>query len=123
MTERPFTLVACQAGPCRPFPPDRDVLPRLAEAVRRCPHGVLVRTGCLLRAPRCRSQVPHDSGCYLVVQPCDAGRRPRGAAMAIGPILTHADADAVAAWLIDGDLAARRLPPRLRAPTSATPHR
>ncbi|MEV5830951.1 hypothetical protein AB0L25_35835 [Spirillospora sp. NPDC052242] len=114
MTARPFTLVACQAGPCRPLPPDRDVLPRLAAAVRRCPHGVLVRTGCLLRAPRCRSEAAHDSGCYLVVQPCGTDRRPRGAAMPIGPILTREDADAVAAWLTGGDLAARRLPPRLR---------
>ncbi|MFV2175652.1 hypothetical protein ACFHW2_31680 [Actinomadura sp. LOL_016] len=99
------------------------MLPRLAEAVRRCPHGVLVRTGCLLRAPRCLSQVAHDSGCYLVVQPCDTDRRPRGAAMAIGPVLTRADADAVAAWLADGDLAAQGVPPRLRVPSGPAPRR
>ena len=56
----------------------------------------------------------HDSGCYLVVQPCDVGRRPRGAAIPVGPILTGDDTDAVTGWLADGDLDAARLDPRLR---------
>jgi hypothetical protein len=51
----------------------------------------------------------------LVVQPCDADRRPRGAAIPVGPILTSDDADAIIRWLADGDLDAGRLDARLRA--------
>ncbi|GAA2826156.1 hypothetical protein [Nonomuraea rubra] len=114
MTERPFTVALCQAGPCRSSEPGLDMVPRLAAAVRRCPHGVLLRTGCLLRTPRCRPGAAHDNGCHLIVQPCDIDRSPRGAAIPIGPILSQADAEAVETWLTDGDLDADRLDPRLR---------
>jgi len=88
---------------------------RMAEVVRRSPHAVLVRTGCVLRAPRCRSGAAHDSGCYLWVQPCDTRRRPYGTVIAIGPVLTRQDAESVATWLAGGDLDADRLDPHLRA--------
>jgi hypothetical protein len=117
VTDRPFTVVVCRAGPCRPREPgpDLDVLPRLAVVVRQSTHGILVRTGCLLRAPRCKTGAAHDSGCYLVVQPCDVERQPCGAAIPIGPILTRGDVEAVATWLAEADLDAGRLDPRLRA--------
>ena len=115
MTDRPFTVLVCQADACRPGGPGPDALGRLASVVRRSPYGVLVRTGCLLNAPRCRADATHDSGCHLVVQPCDAGRRPHGTAIPIGPILTRGDAEAVTAWLADGDLDAARLAPRFHA--------
>jgi hypothetical protein len=60
----------------------------LGSAVRRCPHAVLIgTTGCLLRAPRCRTAAGHDSGAYLVVQPCDLDGAPRHLAILIGQVL------------------------------------
>ncbi|MFI6510427.1 hypothetical protein ACIBCT_22715 [Streptosporangium sp. NPDC050855] len=114
MTGRPFTVLVCQAGPCRSGEPGLDVLTRLAATVRHSPHGVLVRTGCLLNAPRCRTGAAHDSGCHLVVQPCDVNRRPRGTAIPVGPILTPQDARAVTSWLAGSVLDAEGLAPRLR---------
>lgn len=77
---------------------------------------MLVTTGCLLGAARCQRGSIHDSGAYLLVQPCGPDRRPRGTVIGIGPVLTRADAAVVAAWLADGSLDAARLHPRLRAP-------
>jgi len=74
---------------------------------------VLISSGCLLRAPRCGAP-SHDSGAYLLVQPCDADRRPSAAAIGVGPVLTDADAAAAAEWLAFGDLDAALLAPRLR---------
>ena len=115
MTDDPFTVLVCQADACHPEGPGPDVLARLAAVVRHSPHGVLVRTGCLLNAPRCRTGATHDSGCHLVVQPCGVDRSPHGAAIPVGPILTQDDAMAVTAWLADGGLDAARLAPELRA--------
>jgi hypothetical protein len=75
---------------------------------------VLISAGCLLRPSRCQRWPVHDSGAYLVVQPCDLDRQPRGKAIGIGPVLTDADAAAVADWLAEGSLDAARLEPRLR---------
>jgi hypothetical protein len=114
VTDRPFTVAVCQVGPCSVGGRCPDLLPRLAAVIRRSRHGVLIRTGCLLGAPRCQASAAHDSGCYLMVQPCDADRRPRGAAIPVGPILTGDDADGVLRWLADGDLDAGRLDARVR---------
>ncbi|MFI0352589.1 hypothetical protein [Actinomadura sp. 9N407] len=88
-------------------------MPRLAAVIKQSRHGVLVRTGCLLDAPRCRSAGTHDSGTYLAVQPCDTRRRPNGPAIRVGPILSRDDAEAVVSWLAEGDLDAGALVPRL----------
>ena len=114
MADQSFTVAVCRAGPCCIGDRQPELVPRLAAIVRRSRHGVLIRTGCLLRAPRCQVGPAYDSGCYLVVQPCDTDRRPRGAAIPVGPILTDDDTDAVAGWLADGDLDAGRLDARLR---------
>ena len=114
MADRPFNVAVCQAGACRAR--DTGLLGRLAAVVRRCPQGVLIRTGCLLHAPRCRAGAAHDSGAYLLVQPCDAERRPRGAAIPVGPVLDASDVHAVAAWLAEGDLEIGRLDRRLTRP-------
>ena len=74
---------------------------------------MLITAGCLLHAPRCRAP-RHDSGAYLLVQPCDVDRRPSGTAIGVGPVLTDADADAAAEWLAFGDLDPALLAPRLR---------
>jgi hypothetical protein len=76
--------------------------------------GILISTGCLLASDRCRQDTAHDAGICLVVQPCRVDRRPRGAAIAVGPVLTRSDAEAVTAWLEDGRLDASLLEPRLR---------
>jgi hypothetical protein len=113
VNDQPFNVALCQAGPCARS--SRELLQPLRAATRRCPHGVLISAGCLLRAPRCQARPGHDSGAYLLVQPCDRSRRPRGIAISVGPVLTRADAAAVAAWLADG-LEAERLAPHLRVP-------
>jgi hypothetical protein len=112
MNDQPFNVAVCRAGPCR-HDPGLDLVERLRLSIRRCPHGVLLSTGCLLAAERCRLSAAHDAGPCLIVQPCDRERRPRGAAIAVGPVLSSGDADAVAAWLEDGGLDARRLEPHL----------
>jgi len=112
VNDEPFNAVVCRAGPCaRSAGP---LLHHLGAATGRCPHGVLISTGCVLRAERCLRAPGHDSGAYLMVQPCDLGRRPRGTAIGIGPVLTDADAAAVADWLAGDSLDPARLDPRLR---------
>ncbi|WOX16055.1 hypothetical protein [Streptomyces sp. N50] len=103
----PFTLVVCSS--CRTAPDQAmDVLRR---AVRGCPHGVMVSTGCLERVLHCR----RDRGLHAAVQPCAVDRRPTGGVVRIGPIVTAADAEAVGAWLRVGMPDDGTLPERLRA--------
>lgn len=80
----------------------------------RCPHGVLISAGCVLRATRCLRGPEHDSGAYLLLQPCDLNRRPQGTAIGIGPVLTNAGAAAVAEWLAGDTLDTAHLEPSLR---------
>lgn len=122
MNEHPFNLAICCAGPCAEDP-GLQLLERLRASIRRCPQGVLISTGCLLAAARCRQNAAHDAGTWLIVQPCDLDRRPRGMAIIVGPVLTRSDAEAVTAWLEDGGLDARFLEPHLRfTPGPAAPH-
>ena len=112
MNDHPFNAVVCRSGPCAGA--SGQLLERLRTATRSCPHGVLISAGCVLRAARCRAAPGYDSGAYLLVQPCDLDRRPRGIAIGVGPVLSVSDANAVAEWLADGSLDARRLEGRLR---------
>lgn len=112
MNDRPFNAVVCQSGPCAGV--SGQLLERLRTATRSCRYGVLISAGCVLRAERCQAAPVHDSGAYLFVQPCDLDRRPRGIAIGVGPVLSDADADAVAEWLAGGSLDAGRLDDRLR---------
>jgi 2-keto-3-deoxy-6-phosphogluconate aldolase len=111
VNDHPFNTTVCRSGTCAGTA--RRLVPALRAATRRCPHGVLISAGCLLRAPRCRAP-GHDSGAYLLVQPCDVDRRPKGTVIGVGPVLTDADAAAAAEWLAFGDLGAALLAPRLR---------
>jgi hypothetical protein len=111
VSDQPFSAVVCRSAPCDIAA--GPLLGRLRAATRRCPHGVLISAGCVLRASRCYQAPGHDSGAYLFVQPCDLDRRPRGMAIGIGPVLTDEDADEVAAWLVGGRLDAARLDSRL----------
>jgi hypothetical protein len=109
--DRPFTLVVC--GSCEA---DTDrVIDGLRRAIRGCPHGVMVSTGCLGRFLRCRGQ----HGVHAAVQPCAADRRPTGAVVRLGPLVSEADADAVGAWLRAGMPDSGTLPDRLRAAPAA----
>jgi hypothetical protein len=83
----------------------------LRLAVRGCPHGVMVSTGCLERFLDCRRQ----HGLYAVVQPCALDRRPSGAVVRLGPLVSAADSEAVGAWLRAGMPDDGTLPDRLRA--------
>ena len=112
VTDQAFNAVVCRAGPCAGTAV--PLLHQLAATTRRCPHGVLISTSCVLHASRCLRAPEHDSGAYLLVQPCDPDRRPRGIAIGIGPVLTAVDAAAVADWLAEGSLDEARLEPRLR---------
>jgi hypothetical protein len=111
VNDHTFNAVVCRSGPCAGTA--GRLVPLLRAATRRCPHGVLISAGCLLHAARCRAP-GHDSGAYLLVQPCDTDRRPSGTAIGVGPVLTDADAAAAAEWLAFGDLDAALLAPRLR---------
>jgi hypothetical protein len=115
VSDQPFYAVVCQAGPCAGAAD--PLLRHLGAATRRCPQGVLIRTGCVLRASRCLRTPGHDSGAYALVQPCDLDHQPQGTAIGIGPVLSDADAAAVADWLAGGSLDAARLEPRLRVPS------
>lgn len=103
MNDGPFTAVVCQHGPCARR--GEELLERLRPAVGNSPHGVLVRAGCLLAAaPRCTAPPGRDSGAYMLVQPCDRDRKPRARPVALGPVLSDADADTVADWLAGENL-------------------
>jgi hypothetical protein len=105
---RPFALVACTNCPSHVGEPVRD---RLREAVRTCPHAILVATGCLGALLRCT----RGAGLYAAVQPCANDRTPTGPVTRLGPIATEADAELVGAWLLAGMPDDGTLPHRLRA--------
>ncbi|MFJ1535429.1 hypothetical protein ACIOFV_44865 [Streptomyces mirabilis] len=105
---RPFTLVVCGACDAAATGRVRDALRRV---VRGCPHAVMVSTGCLEKVLHCRS----GRGVYAAVQPCAVDRRPTGAIVRLGPLVTEADAEEVGSWLRAGMPDDGTLPDRLRA--------
>lgn len=106
-----YTAVTCAAPGCG-LGDDATVGPELVtalrEVVRAGTHGVLVSSGCMLRRCAGRAVAP-----IVVVQPCDDERRPSSCALAVGPLRTASDVEALAAWLGAGDLDPRLLPPHL----------
>ena len=103
----PFTLVVC--GSCHAGARGR-VMDGLRRAVRGCPHGVMVSTGCLGRVLHCHS----GRGLHAAVQPCGVDRTPTGIVVRLGPLVTEADTEAVGAWLRAGMPDDGTLPDRLR---------
>jgi hypothetical protein len=75
-------------------------LDALRETVRGCPHGVLVRAGCLLGRTYCAS-AQRSGGEVVMVQPCGEDHQPYGSATLLGP-LERADVAIVCDWLLDG---------------------
>ena len=116
-TPRAFTVIACQATRCQPAA-EVPVLATLAAAIRRCPYGVLVSSGCPLGPILCRTW--HDSqrqpsGTAIVIQPCSrTNRRADGPATALGPVRTRQDLITLCRWLGTGRLDYSALPARLR---------
>ena len=94
---------------------DLAILDALGKAIRRSPHGVLVRAPCQLGALWCHSRKNsrRTNGAMLLVQPCDTHRRPLGAVIPIGPIKTPKDLLAVTLWLESAPTSAEGLPTRL----------
>ncbi|WP_433274097.1 hypothetical protein ACQPZA_24390 [Pseudonocardia xinjiangensis] len=108
-----FTAVLCTATGCGTGDEGTVAAPLLdvlRSAVRSSRHGVLVTTGCLFDGPACamRATAP-----VVLVQACDARRRPTGVAVRVGPLRTSADVDALASWLRAGRLDPAELPARL----------
>jgi hypothetical protein len=110
-TSRPFTAAvctSCAAGPAT------QLLLALRGSIRRCPHGMLVTTGCLLGEFTCAVR-PSGEGAVLVLQPCSVDRTPAGPARWVGPVRHAVDARVVCDWLERGDWELDALPSRLSA--------
>ncbi len=106
-----YTAVTCVAPGCGladDATVGAELVGALRAAVRASTHGILVSSGCMLRGCAGRPVAP-----VVVLQPCDAERRPASCALAIGPLRTGADVETFAAWLGAGDLDPRLLPPHL----------
>lgn len=110
-TSRPFTVVVCQG--CTQHLTDM-VMPRLREAVRGCPHGVLVVTCCLMGTLGCAARGP-ERGVVLLLQPCTTDRVAVSAVHWAGPIHTELEADAVCGWISKGRWERDELPLSLQA--------
>jgi hypothetical protein len=106
-----YTVVACAAVPCRGEPADA-LRAALRDCVAGSAMGVLVVAGCTMGPTGCRLRRP---GPVVVVQPCDAERRPLGAAVRIGPVRSAGDVDAVRDWLRAARFDPAALPARLTA--------
>ncbi|MEU6493409.1 hypothetical protein [Streptomyces sp. NPDC046984] len=74
----------------------------------------MVSTGCLEKVLHCR----RGSGLYAAVQPCGVDRRPTGAVVRLGPLVSEADAEAIGAWLRADMPDDGMLPDRLRVAPS-----
>jgi hypothetical protein len=110
-TRRPFTVAFCRS--CR-AEPGLEVLEALRATIRRCDHGVLVVTECMLGVLTCRARV-HGPGAIVLLQPCSTERVPNEAARWIGPINDQDDVCVVCDWVAGGEWDCHALPARLRA--------
>jgi hypothetical protein len=110
-TSRPFTVAVCTS--CAAEPATR-LLQMLRASVRRCPHGMLVITACLLGQFTCATRPSHN-GVMLVLQPCSTDRIPTGPPQWVGPVNNSVDARTVRDWLEQGNWERHRLPDHLRA--------
>lgn len=110
-TTRPFTVAVCTA--CN-SELTSTIVHTVRNVVRRCPHGVLVVTQCLLGELTCATR-RSDGAVMVLLQPCTVDRVPVASAEWVGPIKTGADVDAACSWIASGSWDRRRLPLSLRA--------
>lgn len=108
-TSRPFTVFLCTSCPATR---ELAVLEELRATIRRCAHGMLVTTACMLGPLACAAQ-PH--GPIVILQPCSVEHVPIGSPRWIGPINDTNDIQALRDWLEHGVWDYRALPDRLRA--------
>lgn len=115
-TVRPFTVAVCAvcAGG-----PDSALLQGLRAIISNCPHGMLVRTQCLVGGFTCATR-GHHSGEMLLLQPCTPDRIPTASVQWIGPVTSELDAEATCAWIAGGSWNPAGLPLRLRADLNLT---
>jgi hypothetical protein len=106
-TDEPFTVAVCSRDQADI---DSAVLEQLRAAVRRCPHGVLVVSRCLLGQFGCAT---HCSGVTAVLQPCWIDRTASGPALWVGPLAGDADARTVHEWVVQGAWQLSTLPAHL----------
>lgn len=112
--ETGFTAVVCQH--CN-TDAELPMLQSLRDTIRRCPHGVLLTSGCILGHLWCRairSRTPRLAGPIVLVQPCTTERRPIGPAIPVGPLRTLEDLTALGRWLERAPHRNHGLPARLR---------
>lgn len=110
-TSRPFTVLLCKecaAGP------ELAILDELRSTIRRCDHGVLLTTACMLGVLTCAPRT-HGPGAMVMLQPCSIHRAPNGPAHWIGPINDPNEVRVVCDWVQQGGWDLRTLPKRLRA--------
>ncbi|WP_235215874.1 hypothetical protein [Mycobacterium kyorinense] len=88
------------------------MLEALRATIRRCDHGMLVVTGCMLRIATCGSRF-HGPGVMVVLQPCSIDRVPSEPALWIGPINDETDVCILCDWLQRGEWDCHALPARL----------
>jgi hypothetical protein len=108
-TGRPFTVALCAR--CRAST-DQILLEYARATVRRCDHGVLVHTECLLGKLACTTR-GSAAGPVLMLQPCTVDRRAVGPALWIGPITSHSDVVQVCGWIETGRWCLEHLPRHL----------
>jgi hypothetical protein len=112
--ETAFTAVLCQF--CN-TDTELPVLQSLRDTIRRCPHGILLTSGCVVGRLWCRSirtRTPRLAGPIVLVQPCTKARQPVGPAIPVGPLRTIEDLTALGNWLERSPHNHRGLPARLR---------
>jgi hypothetical protein len=110
-TSHPFTITICMRCSAERH---TDVLQMLRPSIRRCPHGILVTTECLLGQLTCATRPPHD-GVILMLQPCSTARIPTAPAQWLGPITNTAQARAARDWIEQGNWDRHAPPAHLRA--------
>jgi hypothetical protein len=113
-TTQPFTVAICTTCGAEVTP---QLLQLLRDVIRRCPHGMLVMTECLLGQITCATRPAHE-GAMLLLQLCSIERTPTAPAQWLGPITDLADARLICEWIVRGGWDCRALPTHLRAEAS-----